>query len=133
MMTITLRTILTTLMLAVLCLTAGCGSSAVYHYDMDTVWRVAVGQSIIWRPDVIDDKNYEISATKQDPAGNEIRYQLKVRSVRNPFTSRPSTMVNVYIRRTKPRYVRFKQLERDFLVNLAEELRFEQSRPLPRR
>jgi len=133
MMTITLRTILTTFMFVVLCLTAGCGSSAVYHYDMETVWRVAVGQSIIWRPDVIDDKNYEISATKRDPAGNEIRYQLKVRPVRNPFIDQPRTMVNVYIRRTKPRYVRFKQLERDFLVNLAEELRFEQSRPLPRR
>jgi len=125
------RIILIISILIVLPISAGCwGTSATFHYDRDTVWKVAVGQSIIWRPNVIDDKNYEISTTKQNPAGNEIKYQVKVRRDPNIFATKPSTKVYVYIRQTKPHYIRLRQFERDFLARLAEELHFMKLNPL---
>ncbi len=120
------RTVLAAMFLVVAGLAiTGCGTSAAFPFNYDTVWNAAVGESIVWRPDLIDDQQrpYRVSATKTDLAtGTELKYELEVANDLNPFARRPSTRVYVSMRQTKPRRVRFTQMEKEFLGKIAERL-----------
>lgn len=103
----------------------GCGTSAAFPFNYDTVWNAAVGESIVWHPDLIDDRQrpYRVFSTKTTiPAGTELKYELEVANDLNPFARRPSTRVYVSMRQTKPRRVRFTQMEKEFLGKIAERL-----------
>lgn len=101
----------------------GCETSAAFPFDRDTVWRAAVGESIVWRPDLIDDVIYRVTATKVNLARTEeLKYELEVISDPNPFARRPSTRVYVSMRQTKPRRIRFTQQEKEFLEKVADRL-----------
>ncbi len=120
------RMLLTALSLAIVALAiTGCDTSATFPFDYDTVWNAAVGEAIVWKPDLIyDDKHpYRVCCTRTDLSGKtEIKYDLEVTKDINPFARRPSTKVSVSMRRTKPSRVRFTQMEKDFLEKVAERL-----------
>ena len=121
------------LMLAVLAtapaLLAGCyPSSQAFPYDQQTVWRVAVGEAIMWRPERIDDKQQTIIATKIDLTGNELQYQAEVKTDPNIFARRPSTRVYVTMGQTKPKEVRYYNLEEQYLGQIEARLN-EMKRP----
>ncbi len=119
------RTVLTAMFLAIAGLAiTGCGTSAAFPFNYDTVWNAAVGESIVWRPDLIDDQQrpYRVFSTRTIPGGMELKYELEVANDLNPFARRPSTRVYVSMRQTKPERVRFKQMEKEFLGKIAERL-----------
>jgi len=101
---------------------AGCGSTRSFPYDRETVWRAAVGETVVWRPDSIDEQTRTVHAARVDLAGNRIDYDLKVFTDPNLFARRPSTAVRVYVRQTKPRRVRFPRVEREFLDRIGRKL-----------
>ena len=102
---------------------AGCGgTSANFSYDRESVWRVAVGEAVVWRPDLIDDQKYIIESTKKHPEGVEYHYELKVTQNRNVFARRPSTTVYVWMGQTAPTQTRFNRLEKEFLLRLKATL-----------
>ncbi|HET6428063.1 MAG TPA: hypothetical protein VFJ30_06630 [Phycisphaerae bacterium] len=96
-------------------------TTAAFHADRQAVWRVAMGQAVVWRPDVIDERALEVRATKTGAKDSEFTYQLKVRTDLNPFARRPSTRVLVRIAQTNPRK-RYWDEERLFLNRLAGNL-----------
>jgi len=97
----------------------GCQSARSYHFDRDTVWRAAIGEAVVWRPNVIDDEKYIIESRKIDPiAGTELHYQLKVVPDINPFAPRPSTRIYVRMEQLEPKSIRFKRLEEEFLMRV---------------
>lgn len=121
----TVRTALTVMALAVVSLAiTGCETSAAFPFDYDTVWRAAVSEAIVWHPNLIDDRQrpYRVSCTKNSLDGTEIKYELEVVKDLNPFARRPSTRVRLSMRQTKPRRVRFRQMEKEFLGKVAERL-----------
>lgn len=122
----TTRTVLTAIFLAVVGLAiTGCETSAAFPFDYDIVWRAAVGEAIVWHPDLIDDvqRPYRVSCTRANLAGTEeVKYELEVARDPNPFARRPSTRVYVHIRQTKPTRRRFTQMEREFLEKITERL-----------
>ena len=121
----TARTVLTAIFLAVVGLAiTGCETSAAFPFDYNTVWNAAVGEAIVWHPDLIDDRQrpYRVSCTRTSLTGTELKYDLTVDRDHNPFARRPSTRVYVSIRQTKPTRIRFTQVERDFLEKVAERL-----------
>ncbi len=102
---------------------AGCqGSSSSYPFDRDTVWRVAVGEAIVWRPNLIDGNKYFIESIKTDLAGTEQRYRLEVVRDPNLFARRPSTRIYVRMEQTRPRRLRFSDLEKEFLMRIRARL-----------
>jgi hypothetical protein len=101
---------------------AGCASSQAYPHDQAAVWQVAVGEAVIWRPDRIDEKKFHIEGLKRDLGGQELQYDIDLRTDWNVFARRPSTRVFVSVRQTKPRYVRFDRMEKDFLLRVQEKL-----------
>ncbi len=115
--------VLTTIILAVAAaVTGGCGTSAVFPFDKQTVWQAARGEAIVWHPTLIDDNRFCVKAAIANTTGAEVRYDLEVTKDMNPFATRPSTRVYVYMRQTRPRRVNFPQMERDFLIKVAERL-----------
>ncbi|MDY7009572.1 MAG: hypothetical protein SVV80_02320 [Planctomycetota bacterium] len=121
----TAGTVLTAMFLAIAGLAiTGCGTSAAFPFDYDTVWRAAVGEAIVWHPDLIDDQQrpYRVSCTKTNLDGMVFKYELEVVNDLNLFARRPSTRVYVNMRQTKPRRVRFTQMEKEFLGKIADRL-----------
>ena len=121
----TVRTLLTAMFLAVVGLAiTGCETSAAFPFNYDTVWQAAVGESIVWRPDLIDDQKrpYRVLCTRSSLSGTELKYELEVTRDLNPFARRPSTRVCVSIRQTKPTRIRFTQMEKEFLERIADRL-----------
>lgn len=102
---------------------AGCThSTRVYPYPHAMVWQAAIGESILWRPERIDEKRYVISATKSDPAQREeYQYEMTVRKELS-FGRGPRTKVSVRIEQTKPKRRRFGRHENDFLDRLTATL-----------
>ena len=86
------------------------------------VWRAAVGEAVVWRPSLIDDETYLIESVKTNLAGSEQRYKLTVDRDPNLFARRPSTRVYVRMEQTRPNRVRFKRLEKEFLMRLKAKL-----------
>lgn len=97
----------------------GCSSTASFPYDRDTVWTVAVAEAAVWRPTLIDERNYRIVSEKTDLAGLEWEYRLHVGPDLNLFARRPSSRVDVSIRQTKPSRRRFLEDEKRFLAKLG--------------
>ena len=121
----TVRTVLTTLLLVIIGLAiTGCDTSAAFRFDYNTVWNAAVGEAIVWKPDIINDdaRPYYVCCTRADLFGTEVKYDLKVTNDLNIFARRPSTRVHVSIRQTKPTRIRFTQMEKEFLAKVAERL-----------
>ncbi|MCD4699061.1 MAG: hypothetical protein K8R91_00605 [Phycisphaerae bacterium] len=121
----TARAVLTVTSLAIAGLAiTGCDTSAAFPFNYDTVWHAAVGEAIVWRPDLIDDQQrpYRVSCTKTNLDGTAFEYELEVAKNHNLFARRPSTRVYVSMRQTKPRRVRFTQMEKEFLGKIAERL-----------
>ncbi len=119
------RMLLTALLPAIVGLAVtGCGTSAAFPFDYDIVWNAAVGEAIVWRPNIINDeaRPYYICCTRSDLFGTEVKYDLKVTNDLNIFARRPSTRVHVSIRQTKPTRIRFTQMEKEFLAKVAERL-----------
>lgn len=119
------RMLLTVLLLAIVApAITGCDTSSTFPFDYDTVWNAAVGEAIVWRPDIINDEKrpYYVCCTRSDLSGREVEYDLEVTNDLNIFARRPSTKVHVSIRQTKPARVRFTQMEKDFLAKVAERL-----------
>ena len=121
-MTPVVRAALTAVHVAALVVLAGCGSTRCFPYDRQTVWQAAIGETIVWRPDSIDEQTGTVHAARVDLAGNRIDYDLKVFSNPNLFARRPSTAVRVYVRQTKPRRRRFPHVEGEFLNRIARRL-----------
>ncbi len=116
----------------VLAAVSGCGgSSADFPFDRQTVWRAAVGESLVWRPNLIDENNYIVESTKDDLGGVEYRYRLKVTRNPNLFARRPSTTVRVWMGQITPRNVSFTGLEREFLMSLSARLEGTSGSPGP--
>ncbi|MCK4626915.1 MAG: hypothetical protein KAV00_16505 [Phycisphaerae bacterium] len=119
------KMLLTTLLLVIIGLAiTGCGTSSAFPFDYNTVWNAAVGEAIVWRPDIINDdaRPYYVCCTRADLFGTEVKYDLKVTNDLNIFARRPSTRVHVSIRQTKPTRIRFTQMEKEFLAKVAERL-----------
>lgn len=117
------RKTLAVVVLAIPAALTGCrGSSASFPFDRDTVWRAAVGETIVWRPNLIDPDKYIVQSTKTDLGGSEYRYELRVAPDLNIFARRPSTRVHVRMQQALPETVRFKRLEREFLAGLKAKL-----------
>jgi len=109
-------------------LACGCGSNASFPFERDVVWRAAVGEAIVWRPNYIDDKTYTISGGVKDVNGREVQYDIEVYLDPNPFVYRPSTRVFVFaklIQPTLPREQRLADMEREFLTRLGQRLQEE--------
>lgn len=105
-------------------------STASFHADCQSVWDVAMAQSVVWRPELIDEKNCTVHATKTAMDDNsELTYDLKVRTDLNPFAPRPSTRVLVRIARSGKNPKRYWDEERDFLNQLAGVLQQRAPRP----
>lgn len=101
----------------------GCSTtSQSFPLDRDMVWRAAVGEAVVWRPTLINDETYLIESVKTNLTGAEQRYKLTVDRDPNPFARRPSTRVYVRMGQTRPNRVRFKRLEKEFLMRLKAKL-----------
>lgn len=122
-----MRTYLPTIRTVALCglavAMAGCGgTSSSYPFDRDTVWRAAVGEAVVWRPDLIDSNKYFIESIKTNLTGTEQRYRLEVVRDPNLFARRPSTSIYVRMEQTQPRRIRFSDLEKEFLMRIRARL-----------
>lgn len=108
---------------------SGCGgSNASFPFDRETVWRAAVGEAIVWRPNRIDENDYVVESTKAGLGGVRYEYWLKLRRDPNPFARRPSTTLHVRMGQIAPETVRFTALEQEFLLRVKA--RVEQASPL---
>ena len=104
-------------------------SSAVFPYPRDAVWQVAIGECIIWRPELIDDRNLIIKSTRFGMGGVELKYELKV--IEEPsWTATPRTRVDVRMEQIQPQTRRFIQEEKILLGRIGASL--EAMAPLPR-
>ena len=105
-------------------LLGGCqGTSVSFPLDRDTVWRAAVGETVVWKP-VIDPIDHRVVCVRTDiMTGAAIKYELRV--WRDPFSipSRPKTWVTVSIKQTQPKHQRLTQAEREFLAGLVAKIR----------
>ncbi len=105
-------------------LLGGCqGTSVSFPLDRDTVWRAAVGETVVWRP-VIDESDHRVVCVRTNMmTGVAIKYELTV--WRDPFSipSRPKTWVTVSMKQTQPKRQRLTQAEREFLAELVAKVR----------
>ena len=92
-----IRKVLTVAILAIIApVMTGCGTSATFPFDYETVWNASVSEAIVWHPEVIDEEQrpYRIFAVRNDlMTGTELKYELEVCNDLNPFARRPSTRV----------------------------------------
>jgi len=102
---------------------AGCmPSSAAYPYSRDVVWQAAVAESIVWRPYPIEEDKHRVTSEKVGLAGEEMHYELEVKTDANPFARRPSTRVFVSMVQKKPKRRQFREQEQAFLQKLRATL-----------
>jgi len=94
-------------------------TTASFRADRQTVWDVAMAQAVVWHPELIDDKNRVVRATKTGLDDSERTYELKVRTDLNPFALRPSTRVLIRIAETGKNRKRHWDEEREFLNRVA--------------
>ncbi|KKK79639.1 hypothetical protein LCGC14_2831480 [marine sediment metagenome] len=107
-------------------------SSASYPFERKVVWQVAVAETIVWGPNLIDEKKFLVTSSKTDRAGKEmLAWELRVVVDPNPFAIRPSTRAYVRIIQKSPKRQRYLQSEREFLARLGETLRAMKSAPSP--
>jgi len=96
-MTIRRWTIIAALATAALA-AGGCGSHStrVFSYEVPVVWQTCLRETVIWRPDRINEDDLEISSTRMLLGGGALRYELKV-TPEVPMWGRPRTKVAVRI------------------------------------
>lgn len=102
---------------------SGCSShtTRVYSYEMPVVWQACLRETVIWRPDRLNENDLEISSTRMLLGGGELRYELKVTPL-TPFMGRPRTRVAVRIAQTKPTADRYEGQEAAFLDRVSRGL-----------
>ena len=92
-------------------------STRTYSYDAQTVWQACVGESVIWRPDLINEDDYVITSRRITLGGGEVRCDLKVTPM-PPMFKRPRTRVAIRMAQTRPVEQRFTSEEVRFLDRL---------------
>lgn len=119
--------ILIVLASAGLTLLAGCqpGTTAEFPVDSDTLWRMAVSETIIWHPDSIDPDAHEVTARYWDPiTGRTVQYRMTVEpyglyfNALNPGVSRAT----ILIEQTVPERLRYRTEEQALLLRVRARL-----------
>lgn len=95
-------------------------STAVFAYERDVVWQAAMGECVIWRPQ-LDENEFVIRSTRIGLGGVELEYELTV-AQEPSWTSRPRTRVSVRMVQTKPQSRRFVQEEKILLGRIGASL-----------
>ena len=96
-------------------------STAVFAYERRVVWQAAIGECVIWRPELIDEENFRITSTRIGLGGVELKYELRVD--REPsLPARPRSRVYVRMAQTKPTSRRFVQEEKIVLRRIGASL-----------
>lgn len=108
-----------------LSLAGGCmGTAHTLPYAKEVVWPAAMSETVVWRPDSIDEQGHVIRARRANLSGRVLEFELQLNDYWDVWTSRMITLITVRIEELQPKRVRHPDVEREMIMRIRNDLAY---------